>query len=174
MDEKTAAKGPVGQQDDGEGQVQTQKGEVVSIAEPMFIWILLLGIGLIIKFIVGASVVPTGSYGSTLLNIANFLLFFPGYIILPLIIGAAIGVEIGRRAASMKSAMKSSAITGIYICMVYLITIVIIYEIISFLIPAAKPAMSFLVENWFIIPSLIVILVTILFSIITHSRKVAI
>ncbi|MGC8710693.1 MAG: hypothetical protein ACP5RF_03770 [Candidatus Micrarchaeia archaeon] len=154
-----------------EGTVVEKKSQV-SIAEPMFIWILLLVIAMVINVLVGSAYVPKGQVSSILKASAHFILFMPGAIILPTIVGAVIGAEIGRRAKSMNAAIKSGLINGVYATIIYLITIFIIYEIIVYIIPALSPSAEFLAVSWLAIPSVILVVLSMLFAALSHSRKV--
>lgn len=151
-------------QEEDEDEEVVEKKSQISIAEPMFIWILLLVIAMVINVLANSSYVPTGNVSNILKASAHFILFMPGAIILPTIVGAVIGAEIGRRAKTMSAAIRSGLINGIYATIIYLITIFIIYEVIVYIIPALNPGAEFLAVSWLAIPSVIVILLSILFA----------
>jgi len=87
-----------------EEDAEQKKKVQVSIAEPMFIWVLLLVLALVAKIILlqPSPITPSGGFAQIANEAANFILFMPGAMILPIIVGAVIGAEIGTRAKSMK------------------------------------------------------------------------
>jgi hypothetical protein len=153
-----------------EGEVEEK--EQISIAEPMFFWILLLVVAMVINVLINAGYAPS-DMASTLKASANFILFMPGSIILPTIVGAFIGAEIGKRSKSMYVAVKSGIINGVYAAIIYLISIFIIYEVILYILPSINPGVDFLALNWLALPSAILIALSVIFAILSHSRKVA-
>ena len=144
----------------------------VSIAAPMFFWMLLLVVAMVINVIVNAGYISNTQIQSIAKSIANFILFMPGSIILPTIVGAFIGAEIGKRSKSLYVAIKSSIINGIYAVIIYLIAIFIIYEVILYILPSINPGVNFLEMNWLAIPGAMVIALSIIFAALSHSRKV--
>jgi len=145
----------------------------VSIVAPMFFWLLLLVIALVINVLINAGYIPSGKMLGILKASANFILFMPGSVILPTIVGAFIGAEIGRRSKSMYIAIKSGIINGVYAAIVYLIAIFIIYETIIYTLPDISPGVNFFVDNWLAIPTAILIALSVLFAGLSHSRKVS-
>ena len=145
----------------------------VSIAAPMFFWLLLLVIAVVINALINSGYIPSGKMLSILKASANFILFMPGSIILPTIVGAFIGAEIGRRSKSMYIAIKSGMINGVYATIVYLIAIFIIYETIIYILPNINPGVNFFAENWLAMPAAILIALSVLFAGLSHSRKVS-
>ncbi len=150
--------------------------EQIDIAGPMFIWILLLVIALAIEVIAADTSLlkASGSLSASIVYVAKFILFMPGSIILPLIVGAVIGAEVGKRSKNMRTAIKAGLINGIYACIVYIIAILVIYEIIVYVLPSIVPSVLFLVSEWLAVPAAIVILLSLAFSILSHSRKVSV
>ncbi|MGC8587066.1 MAG: hypothetical protein ACP5K9_02125 [Candidatus Micrarchaeia archaeon] len=160
--------------EDSEAEDEQKKKVQVSIAEPMFIWVLLLVVSLVVKIILlqPSLINPSSSIAKFFGTTANFILFMPGSLILPIIVGAVIGAEIGTRAKDMKAAMTAGVINGIYVSIIYVVAIVIIYEIILYVLPNIVPTLTFLVSYWLVLPAAIVILLSMAFAALSHSRKV--
>jgi hypothetical protein len=156
-----------------EGNEKETGSAQVSIAAPMFFWLLLLVIAIAINALINAGYIPSGKMLSILKTSANFILFMPGSVILPTIVGAFIGAEIGRRSKSMYIAIKSGIINGVYATIVYLIAISIIYETIIYILPNINPGVDFFAENWLAMPATILITLCVLFAGLSHSRKVS-
>jgi hypothetical protein len=145
----------------------------VSLYEPMSVWITLLLIAVVLKvLIVNPSLVPVSSQVYALANIySNFILQFPGTIILPLIIGAIIGSEIGRRSTTMRSAVKGGVLNGIYAAVVYLIAMTVIYMIMNYTSLQSAPTYTTIMHN--VVIPIVVFLVTLeVFAVLSHLRKV--
>ena len=107
----------------------------VRIYEPMFVWIFLLSVAVVLNIIlVNTPFIAQGSFAYTISdNYIRFILQFPGMVVLPLIIGAMIGSDVGRKATSAKSATKAGILNGVYASLVYLIAIIVIYMVVSYL-----------------------------------------
>ncbi|MEM4064429.1 MAG: hypothetical protein QXR16_03100 [Candidatus Micrarchaeaceae archaeon] len=146
----------------------------VEIGAPIFVWLLLLVVSLAIVIFAQDGLIPKSGIGGSLMSIANLILFMPGALILPIIIGAAIGAEIGRSSKDMKVATKAGIINGVYAGIIYIIAIVIIYEIITYVLPSAMPSISFLLSYWLAMPFALVVLVSLGFAVLSHSRKVSV
>jgi len=170
MKAETTSNEEVEESEEG-NEKETEDNEQVSIAAPMFFWLLLLVIAIVINALANFGYIPGGKILSILKASASFILFMPGSVILPTIVGAFIGAEIGRRSKSMHIAIKSGIINGVYAAIVYLIAIFIIYETIIYVMPNISPGISFLEENWFAMPTAILIALSVLFAGLSHSRK---
>ncbi|MEM3753933.1 MAG: hypothetical protein QW778_05040 [Candidatus Micrarchaeaceae archaeon] len=140
----------------------------------MFLWILLLVISLVVIIAAQSGIIPKGGIGGSIVGVADLILFMPGALILPIIIGAAIGAEIGRNSKDMKVAARAGVINGVYAGIIYIIAIVIIYEIIKYVLPSAIPSISFLISYWLAMPFALVVLVSLGFAVLSHSRKVSV
>jgi len=173
MKGETTSKEEVEERSGEENKEESESSAQVSIAAPMFFWLLLLIIAVVINALINAGYIPSGKMLSILKASANFILFMPGSIILPTIVGAFIGAEIGRRSKSMYVAIKSGIINGVYAAIVYLIAIFIIYETIIYILPNINPGVNFFEENWLATPTVILIALSLLFAGLSHSRKVS-
>ncbi|MDE1873941.1 MAG: hypothetical protein KGI04_02365 [Candidatus Micrarchaeota archaeon] len=157
-------------EDDDEGK--KKQSVSTNIAGPISAWLVLLFVALAIRF-------ATSSLGSTqagitgiLSSASGFILFSPGDIILPLVIGAAIGAEVGIHANSLKKAERAGALNGVYASIVYIIGIVVIYEILGAVFPSIAPSFDFLIVSWVAIPVVICTALSEVFAILSYSRKV--
>lgn len=150
-----------------------KKTRGVNIQEPMFFWILLLVIAVVLKIILSnTQTIPPGTQlYSAASSFSNFLLNIPGLAILPLIIGGVIGAEVGLRSSSMKKAMRSGILNGIYASVIYIITILVIYIIIDYAVPQFSSTYYVLLDR-IIIPVAVLLIVTEVFSILSYSRRV--
>lgn len=162
-----------GRPDDDESERKPQRS-ATDVAGPITAWLVLLFVALAIKFFVSnTTVAGAGSISSILSSASNFILFFPGDIILPLIIGAAIGAEVGIRSKSLDKAAKAGFINGVYAAIVYTIGIVIIYEVIAAVFPSVAPSSDFLLLSWITLPIVISIALSEGFALLSYSRKVS-
>lgn len=146
----------------------------VSIAEPLFFWIIVLVLALVLRIVLSnTSIFAHGTQAYGIADSAsNFFLFDAGSLILPLIVGAAIGAEIGLRSARLKKALRFGLLNGAYAAIVYIIAIFIIYEVILYVTPQAGLTAGFLV-TYLIAPQVVVLLaVTEVFAALSHLRKV--
>ena len=173
MKGETTSKEEVEERSGEENKEESDGSAQVSIAAPMFFWLLLLIIAVVINALINAGYISSGKMLSILKASANFILFMPGSIILPTIVGAFIGAEIGRGSKSMYVAIKSGIINGVYAAMVYIIAIFIIYETIIYILPNINPGVNFFEENWLAMPTAILIALSLLFAGLSHSRKVS-
>lgn len=151
------------------------RSSITNVAGPVSSWIILLFIALTIKFVVSSGTMggsSAGSIDSWLAIIANFILGTPGEIILPLVIGAAIGDEVGAKSETLRKAEKSGLLNGVYASVIYLIGIIIIYEVLTGILPNAAPTFSILITSWIAMPILICIVLSEVFAILSHSRKI--
>ena len=147
----------------------------VNIAEPLFFWIIVLVLALFARFIVtytNAFLHDSSAY-TFLMGASNFFLLGSGTLILPLIVGAVIGAEVGLKARSMFGALKAGLLNGLYAGVVYVIAIIIIYEILVYAIPSSQITLAFLINN-LVVPQLLILVGVIeIFAVLSHSRKVS-
>ncbi len=148
--------------------------EPVNLAEPLFFWVIVLLLALFARFVTTyTNAFPAGSpIHGFLVSVSNFFLFSSGTLILPLIVGAVIGAEIGLRAQSVRGALKAGLINGVYSAIIYVIAIAIIYEILAYALPASNVTLSFLVNNLVVPQVLIVLALVEIFAALSNGRKV--
>ena len=145
----------------------------VRIYEPMFVWIFLLSVAVVLNIILADTpFIAQGTFTYTLSdNYIRFILQFPGMVVLPLIIGAMIGSDVGRKATSAKSATKAGLLNGIYASLVYLIAIIVIYMVVSYLTMqyVSKEA---LVTQDIVVPIMVFIATLESFALLSFLKKV--
>jgi hypothetical protein len=151
---------------------QQAKKSSVDIHDPMFLWILLLMSAVVLRILLtDTAYIPQGtSYNMTALY-SNFLLQFPGIVILPLIIGAVIGSEVGERSSTFANAMRGGLINGMYASIIYLASIVIIYIILNYTTPQFS-TLYLTVLNSVMLPILVFMLTLEIFAALSYFRKV--
>lgn len=136
------------------------------------VWLIMLFAALAIQYAFTYGRSSIGATPSIFLSIATFILFLPGSLILPLVVGAALGADVGSKSRSIEVAEKSGLVNGIYASLVYAIAIVVIYEVLSNVLPAIAPTTSFLLIDWIAVPIAIVPVVTEIFAVVSHYRKI--
>jgi hypothetical protein len=145
----------------------------VSLYEPMFVWIALILIALALKLVAtNPNLIPGSSQIYTIANLySNFMLKMPGTAVLPLIIGAVIGAEVGRKSATLAVTIRSATVNGIYATIIYLVTIVIVYMIMGYVLPQYASPYTVVLQGM-AIPVVIFLLTLEVFAVLSHMRKV--
>ncbi len=149
------------------------KGSSVDIHDPMFLWIFLLVVAVALRIVLAStSYIPLDSQFYALgTEISNFLLQFPGIVILPLIIGAIIGAEVGSRSSTLARSLKNGLTNGIYASIIYVITIVIIFIVLNSVTPQFTTIYLTLL-NSILLPVVVFLLVLEIFAALSFWRKV--
>lgn len=173
MAEKQSRERAEQKEDTDEKEQKKHNGRTVNMQDPMFIWIGLLLVAVVVKIILSTSgLVPSSSVAYSWLNaIPNFLLQFPGIVVLPLIAGAIIGAEVGAMSSSPSKALKHGLLNGIYASVIYVVAIVVIYIVINYFTPQAMPVLMILIDN-IVVPIAVMIIVLEAFAVLSYSRKV--
>ena len=145
----------------------------VSIMEPMILWIVLLLVAVSINIILANfNIVSAASFiYSAASAYSKFVLSVPGIDVLPLIIGAIIGAEIGSRSLSLKRATVSGFVTGIYSSVIYAIAITVLYVVLDYG-TGHTFALSAILLNSIIFPIIVLLVVIEMFAVLSFSRKV--
>jgi hypothetical protein len=136
-------------------------------------WITILIIALIAKIILTyTDVIPHGTALYSFVGQATyFIIFGPGSVLLPLVLGAVMGAEIGNRSKSATVALRSGAITAIYVAMIYIIAIVALYEVMLYTLPQLSLRSDTLVF-FMIIPQILVLIVIMeIFAALANARR---
>lgn len=158
----------------GDDEDEKKKQSVsTNVAGPISAWLVLLFVALAIKFVTSSGGVSSGGISGLLSGASSFILYTPGDIILPLVIGAAIGAEVGIHANSLKKAEISGLMNGVYAAIVYTIGIVVIYEVLSAVFASITPSFSFLLTSWIALPIVICVVMSEVFAVLSYSRKVS-
>lgn len=154
---------------------KSQKTTSVNLSEPMFFWIFLLVVAIILNTLLTYTPAGNGSIPQYALlgTIANFILSGPGLLILPLIAGAVIGAEVGLRTRNTKTAVKAGFLNGVYGSVIYIIAIIILYEVVVYALPKSGLTLGQFVSNWVVVPVIAFIIVIEAFAVLSNSRKTA-
>lgn len=145
----------------------------VRIYEPMFVWIFLLSVAVVLNIILADTpFIIQGSMAYTVSdNYVRFILQFPGMVILPLIIGAMIGSDVGRKSTSAKSATRAGLLNGVYASLIYLIAIIVIYMVISYLTMQYVSKQALVTQD-VVIPILVFLATLESFALLSFLKKV--
>ena len=146
----------------------------VRIYEPMFVWIFLLSVAVVLNIILADTpFIPQGSVTYTISDAyIRFMLQLPGMVILPLIMGAMIGSDVGKKATSAKSATKAGLLNGIYASLVYFIAMIVIYMVISYL-TMQYVSKTALVTQDIVFPVLVFLATLESFALLSFLKKVS-
>lgn len=162
-------------EDEEEGPTPKQPAtSSVNIAEPLFFWIIVLVLALFSKVVITSTTtfVPSSQAYAFLNSISTFFLFNSGSLILPLVVGAVIGAEVGLKSKTLYKALKAGILNGVYAAIIYVIAIVIIYEVLLYIIPQSGVTTTFLVNN-LVLPQVVILIVLVeIFAALSHSRKI--
>ena len=159
------------------GGKATANGKAVTldISESMSFWIGILVIALVAYLILADTPTFTkGTEGYLILNeIYMFILFGPGLLILPAIVGVVIGRQIGIKSEKLVTTLKRGILEAIYGTIIYIISVSIIYEVMIYTIANSMLNLNALITNWIVVPSVIFIVLVELLSWVSFSRKSA-
>ncbi len=144
----------------------------VNIHDPMFLWLIIIAVAVSIRVLASGGYLPYGTqqYGIGM-SFSDFILQFPGIMLLPLLIGAIIGSEIGTRSPTIRRALRGSLINAVYCSVIYAIAMAVIYVVLS------SYSMQFyslyvMLLNGILLPVLVFTVSLTLFSVLSYSRKV--
>ncbi|MGC8670000.1 MAG: hypothetical protein ACP5TL_02505 [Candidatus Micrarchaeia archaeon] len=163
--------------DEHQDNVNTNPAQELSIAEPLSFWIGMLLLAIIIELIIVpfASNIGIGSFKNTLNEIAGYIVYLPGSIIIPLLVALWLGERIGVNSKGERVAYRS-IINSIYLVFVYVVAIFIIYLIAKFtnvkLFPTILPTLSVasFITFLILVPTVIILVLTPLFAMLSAAR----
>jgi hypothetical protein len=162
-------KNPIPEQDSGKRDSHSESR--VSLSGPLFLWALIIIIGIVLEVVVPALL---GKHFSSFANsykvIGSYILTMPGVIILPLVISVWIGHRVGEAAENVKSALRLGLINGIYASIVYGVIIFVTQLILKYTTSYAFTT-SFLLKYVILIPIAIVIVFTIVIAALNQLRR---
>jgi hypothetical protein len=154
-----------------------QQTEGLSIAEPLTFWIGMLLLAIIIELIIVplAGSLGIAQYKSLFNEVADYIVYLPGSIIIPLLVSLWLGERIGVVSKGIKVAYRS-IINAIYMSLVYLVAIFIIFLIAKYtnlnMFPTILPNLT--AYNFIIylvaIPIAIVMVLTPLLAMLSAAR----
>ena len=159
--------------DNGLPNRKQQKKSHVNIYDPMFAWIMLLLLAVALNVIVkNTTAISAGTIMYSIsIKYSDFMLNFPGTVILPLLVGVIIGEEVGARSSSMKNAIRSGLLNGIYASVIYIVVTIVLFLVINYFTPQFISAYSILLSN-IAIPIAVLIMALEAFAVLSYSRKV--
>ncbi len=151
--------------------------EEINIVAPMSFWIAILVIGLLLRFAIGPAAHSVGLNSKDFTLVANFILYQPGAIILPLIVAVWVGSKVGRAHKNSNTIGKVGLVNAVYAAVIYSVAIFIIYLVFYYADASALPTTFTLggfALNVLAIPDAIVLVVTPLLAMLSsarHSKK---
>ncbi len=148
-------------------------GEEINIVAPMSFWIGVLVVGLLLEFAVAPAAHAAGLNAKDFTALANFILYQPGAIILPLIVAVWVGSKVGRAHRSSPAIGKVGLVNAVYAAVIYSIAIFIIYLVFYYVDASALPT-AFTLNGFALsvvaIPDAIVLVVTPLLAMLSSAR----
>ncbi len=143
----------------------------VEIAAPMAFWVFLLIAALAAK-IFAASGTITDYYLIEVLRVySGFMLSTSGMVVLPLAVGAFVGAEVGKVTGSLTKAARGGFLNGLYAAMVYTITVMIIYETLTYAAPSSVPDKALVLNSWIALPVVVLMALSEIFALVSHARR---
>lgn len=146
----------------------------ISLYEPMFFWIFILYLALTLRIILNnvAGLTSLSIVYSILYVFSSFVLSTPGFVVLPLIAGGIIGAEVGVRSKDIHTTLRNSFLNSVYAAAIYLVSIVVLYEVLDYTFPSTSLQLSDIIVGWIAIPILILIVITGSFAVLSNARKI--
>jgi hypothetical protein len=139
------------------------------------VWLVVLFSALVIQYALAGpfSSSNMGAAQPYFSGFASLILTFPTSLLIPLVIGAALGAEIGRKSRDIKVARRAGLVNSIYVALVYIVAIIIINEVVGLanLNPLA-PSVEWLILYWMLLPIAVLVVSTEVFAVVAHSRKI--
>lgn len=148
----------------------------VSITGPLTFWIGLLVIAALLQLV---AIPFANSYSHTVFNnyfndFANYVLYVPGLVVLPLIVALWVGDRVSYLESKKKSdVISKGVINALYTSMVYIVAIFIIYLIMTLVklgVLHALPLPVF-IEFLVVIPTVINMVMIPLFALLSSARR---
>ena len=147
----------------------------VQIAAPLTFWIGFLVFAVILE----AAVIPVantlgvGSMDKYITQIAGYIIYLPGSIILPLIAALLIGERVGESRKKSGIVLYTGVINALYAILVYIVAIFIIYLSVrysgaSFL---SSVSLTDFIEYLIVIPVAITVVLVPLFALVSYARR---
>ncbi|MEM0149993.1 MAG: hypothetical protein QXW10_03800 [Candidatus Micrarchaeaceae archaeon] len=156
---------------------ETAHDDELSIAEPLTFWIGMLLLAILIELVIVplAGSLGIAQYKSLFNSIADYIVYVPGSIIIPLLVALWLGERIGVASKGKRVAYRS-IINSIYMSLVYIVAIFIIFLIAKYtnlaLFPAIMPNLGIedFVYYLVLIPVAIIMVLTPLFALLSSAR----
>ncbi len=144
---------------------------VVEIAAPMAFWTFLLLAALAAKTLAASGIITSGYMLKAMATYSGFILSSSGMIVLPLIVGAIVGAEVGNGAGRLTEAAKAGLLNGVYAAMIYSLIILIIYEVLLYAAPVVVPAKALILNQWIAVPVVVLVSLSEIFALVSHARR---
>ena len=147
----------------------------VSLSGPLGFWIGILVVAALIQLVAIPFATQYGnpSFNSYLNTFANYVLYIPGLIVLPLIASVWIGDHVSNSIGNRKKLLVSKGlINALYSALIYTITVFIIYVVMQYAQRGALAAVGVVpfLEYLVAVPFAIVIVIVPIFALLSASR----
>jgi hypothetical protein len=158
---------------DGAESARTSSRDDLSLFGPLVFWIGILIIGAILA-VASAYLAQLGP-GITgyMKNTADYLIYLPGGLVLPLIASLWIGIRAGRVSKKPRVVFKVGLTNAIYVLIVYLIAITVIYLVVWYTSPStlSKITLNVFIQYLVAAPAAIMIILVPLLSTLSAIRR---
>ncbi len=158
---------------DGAESARMANREDLSLFGPLVLWISIL--------IIGTALAVSSTYiAQYSLNIAaymkktaDYLLYMPGGIVLPLVASLWIGIRAGRISRKPKVVFYAALVNAIYVLIIYLIAISVAYLVVWYANPdaIAKITLNLFLQYLVAAPAAIIIILVPLLSTLSAIRR---
>ncbi len=147
----------------------------IKLAGPLSFWIIFLVVGVIAKLVITPLLAGIGMIPESLAvgALGQYILYFPGYIIFPFVVGIWIGERIGDSVTKPSASVTIGLINSAYAAVIYAVAIFTIFLIMTAVGGAASFNFSMLYSLIDILafPIAILVGITIIFSSLAAARK---
>ncbi len=150
----------------------------VSLSGPLSFWIGILVVAALIQLVA----IPFATqYGNSSFNVylkifADYVLYIPGFIVIPLIASVWIGDHVSSSIGNKKKLIVGKGlINALYSALIYVITIFIIYVVMRYAQKGALATVSLMTfaEYLLIVPFVIVMFIVPIFALLSAARHYA-
>ncbi len=146
-----------------------------SISEPLTFWIGLVVIAAVLQLIAIPFMASQlrGGYASALGKFAEYILYIPGVIVLPLLASLWIGEIVSKAKSNHRLLLYKGLVNAIYASIIYIVSISVVYIImmVQGTGTLASVSMASFIEFNILVPFLITIIVVPLFSFLTAAKS---
>ena len=155
-------------QDPSSSDYETNFEDEDQLKGPLSLWIGAMVVGILL--IIFATIPILSPFSNLLNKIGYYIIYLPGALVFPLIVGIWIGIKTSKR--RIMHSIKSSFINSVYASIIYVIAMSIIYITLHYTstLLSSITIMDF-VEKVSVIPVGIVIILSIIISVFRSARK---
>lgn len=147
----------------------------IKLAGPLTFWIIFLVVGVVAKLVItpllaGIGMIPASQAVG---DLGQYILYFPGYIIFPFIVGIWIGERVGDSVSKPSASVTIGLINSAYAAVIYAVAIFIIFLIMTAVGGASSFSFSMLYSliDILVFPIAILVGITVIFSSLAAARK---